>query len=476
MNNKFYERKVQDSKNNRMQLVKYFRIKIKITLSFAMVLLSLLIHATNATQLFTDQTLHTKQSSSAITHWSEVDLVYYKDFPYTGYKHYQPVNGCSLIHRQIKGRPSTVSGLLRCVEQIHLLLPEVKAETLREEQQVKGYLDPGADDNLMAGHASYGIHAYIALIKPVSLHADLLHGAKNKQLVRALFIRHALNVKAYQFKNIITGSISTIKATDNHPFYLENKKAFVPIGHVSSSDRLITATGQSVKLVCPENRKEHCGAASVTTTPVLVYNLEINQKHTYFVGNNIHILVHNCANKVKDAISHAYIDKTQAVRLGSFNNGGGIDFEAEYYDLNNLRELFLRQTRVYLYDKENIPTFSSPYSREKVDVVENFFHEEKKPLDIFLMKLNNRGKFVDIESFSDPVYNKMGKQQRELLRKHLFLKFAIPLQRLDLNISIHERDLAVLSSLSSASDHEKQVLGGILDDARKKRARVIRME
>ena len=247
-------------------------------LSFVIALMILLIYAISDAQLSAVQRLHPKQSFSALIHWSEVDLAYHKDFPYAGYRHYQPVSGCPLIKR-----PSATSYLLRCVKQIHLLLPAGKAETLREEQQVKGDLDPDKD-NIMEDHAFSGIHAHIALIKTVSLNFRHVHGAENKPLFMSPFIRHSFNVKLYQLKNLLTGNISTIKATDNHPFYLENKKAFAPIGHVSSSDRLVTATGQSVKLVCPENRKEHCGVASVTTTPVLAYNLEIYPKHTYFVG------------------------------------------------------------------------------------------------------------------------------------------------------------------------------------------------
>ena len=459
-----------------MQIINnLFHITIKVILSFILVLLSLLIYATGTAQLFATEALWPEQSSSVVTHWSEVDLVYYKDFTYTEYKHYQPVSGCSLIHRQIKGRPSTVSGLLRCVEQIHLLLPAVKAETLRDEQQVKGYLDPGADDNLMAGHVFPGIHAYIALIKPVNLHADLLHGAKNKQLVSALFIRHALNVKTYQFKNMITGSISTIKATDNHPFYLENKKAFVPIGCISSSDRLITATGQAVKLVCPENRKKHCGTPYKNNKPVVVFNMEVNKKHTYFVGDNSHILVHNCEEKVKDAITNAHIDKTQAVRLGFYKKGGDLTFESAYYDLNSIRELFFRENCwAYWYGCTDISTLTSPYSRKEVDMIENFFHEQRKPLDIMLLKLNSRGEFTDITSFYDPVFSGLEKDPWGHFRWQFSAKFKGSLVRVDEHIRKAEYDLYDPSGLHyAASAHEKESLTGILNDYRKERERLI---
>ena len=466
---------VSSNKCNSMQIIKNpFHMAIKAILSFMLVLLSLLISTTGIAQLMAAEALRPEQSSSVVTHWSEVDLVYYKDFPYTEYKHYQPVSGCSLIHRQIKGRPSTASYLLHCVEQIQLLLPTVKAETLREAQQMKGYLDPGADDTLMAGHAFHGIHAYITLIKPVSLHADLLHSAKNKQLVSVLFIRHALNVKVYQFKNMITGSISTIKATDNHPFYLENKKAFVPIGCVSSSDRLITATGQAVKLVCPENGKKHCGTPYKNNKPVVVFNMEVNQKHTYFVGNNSHILVHNCEGKVKDAITNAHIDKTQAVRLGFYKKGRDLTFESAYYDLNSIRELFFRENfRVYWYGCTDISALTSPYSRKKVDMIENFFHEQRKPLDIMLLKLNSRGEFTDITSFYDPVFSGLEKDLRGHFRWQFSAKFRGSLVRVNAHIRKAEYDLYDPSGLHyAASAHEKESLTGTLNDYRKEKERL----
>ena len=403
-------------------------------LSFVMALLSLLIYTTGVTQLFAAQTLYPEPSSSVMTHWSEVDLIYYKDFPYTGYKHYQPVNGCSLIQRQVKGRPSTASDLLRCVEQIHLLLPAGKAETLREEQRVKGYLDPGIENIITGGHAFSGIHAHIASIKPVNLNFRHVHGAENRPLVKALFIRHALNVKIYQFKNLRTGSISTIKATDNHPFYLENKRAFIPIGRVSSSDRLITATGQAVKLVCPGGRKKHCGAASANTSPVLVYNMEIYSKHTYFVGAGSQMLVHNGCNDevsgldknmVKDPISLNAIPEKMAIRLGYFDYlTGGFRWEREYYEVNTVRTLILEQNPEA--QRASALRCRSALTRLPLNYMKNIHGDTMRVANVLQWGLDSNGKFMGdicdtsfISSF--PVWEE---RMRRILRNDLisFLK------------------------------------------------------
>ena len=406
-----------------MQLIKYFfYVAIKSTLSFIIILL-LFICTINITRLFAVVTLYPKQSSSALTHWSEVDLVYHKDFPCTEYKHYQPVGGCSLIKRS-----SATSYLLRCVEQVHLLLPTDKAKTLREEQQVKGYLDPGTEDNIMTGHAFSGIHAHIALIKPVNLNFKPVHGTENRPLVKALFVRHALNVKAYQFKNLRTGSISTIKATDNHPFYLENKKAFVPIGRVSSSDRLITATGQAVKLVCPEGGKKHCGVASANASPVLVYNMEIYPKHTYFVGAGSQILVHNGCNDrvsgsdqkmVKDPISLNTIPEKMAIRLGHHAVPFVEDrWEEEFYEVNTVRKLILAQNPEAQRASEL--RSSSIMTGLPLNYMKNIHGDTMCVVNVLQWGLDSNGKFIgeicDMSFLGSPIWEE---KMRRILRNDL---------------------------------------------------------
>ena len=71
---------------------------------------------------------------------------------------------------------------------------------------------------------------------------------------------------------------------------------------MTDSDNLITETGQSVKLTCSENRKDHCGIPYGEGQPQPVYNLQVAHRHTYFVGKNHKILVHNCTEPKKPPI------------------------------------------------------------------------------------------------------------------------------------------------------------------------------
>ena len=143
-------------------------------------------------------------------------------------------------------------------------------------------------------HKNTTTDAHIISIKPVTVNSQKLLTGKGTNMVTGLFVQHAVNVRRYTFKDVKTGKTGTINATTNHPFYVKNRFAFIPIEKVTDSDNLITETGQSVKLICSENRKDHCGIPYGEGQPQPVYNLQIAHRHTYFVGKDYKILVHNC--------------------------------------------------------------------------------------------------------------------------------------------------------------------------------------
>ncbi|BBB64202.1 hypothetical protein UNDKW_5929 (plasmid) [Undibacterium sp. KW1] len=75
--------------------------------------------------------------------------------------------------------------------------------------------------------------------------------------------------------------IEVIRATENHPFWLEGT-GWVQAGDLQADDKLTTPEGQVVGVVAVENE-------SATET---VYNIEVADFHTYFVGHS-QVLVHN---------------------------------------------------------------------------------------------------------------------------------------------------------------------------------------
>jgi len=84
-------------------------------------------------------------------------------------------------------------------------------------------------------------------------------------------------------KNSETNTETTINTTDNHPFYVEGK-GWVPAIELEAGDELRTADG-SIELVLEVN-------IEYIDEPVLIYNLEVEGYHTYFVSDES-VLVHN---------------------------------------------------------------------------------------------------------------------------------------------------------------------------------------
>ena len=138
----------------------------------------------------------------------------------------------------------------------------------------------------------YNVHSHIKLIK---LHPDQFkkissHG-KYKSMVTGLFMRHTFDIKNYTFITKKTNKISRMNITSNHLFYTKNKNMFIPISQISSEDLLINKTGGSISLTVPDSDVKQSSYLD-NNKPIVVYNLEISMRHTYFVGEQ-YILVHN---------------------------------------------------------------------------------------------------------------------------------------------------------------------------------------
>ena len=75
----------------------------------------------------------------------------------------------------------------------------------------------------------------------------------------------------------------TITTTWNHPFYVE-EKGFVPAGELQIGDRMVGVDGESYAI---DNYQEE-----IVETPETVYNFQVEDYHTYYVGS-AGVLVHN---------------------------------------------------------------------------------------------------------------------------------------------------------------------------------------
>ena len=257
---------------------------------------------------------------------SEVHLIYHQDFPYLKSHHYQPTPECVLLREKTK-RQKKKTHVLRCTEHINLLLPATQANSWSKEQEQQGYVNLHAKQ-LTAEYVNPTIHAHIVLIKPAAITEKTSHGTSGYPAT-VLFIRHAHNVRTYRFKNLQTGTISTMNSTDNHPFYSIGKRAFISIDSVSGSDRLITETGQPVRLICSKKNTNHCGIPYRNNQLTTVYNLETYPKHTYFAGGKNHILVHNCSYSERGPLTMSYqADGEIATSLPQLSEENTMHFKA----------------------------------------------------------------------------------------------------------------------------------------------------
>ena len=101
-------------------------------------------------------------------------------------------------------------------------------------------------------------------------------------------LKEVLNVWVKETDEILHVSTSdgeTIDTTTNHPFYVE-EKGWVAAGDLEIGDILCTVDGNKIEVTDTELEK--------LAEPISVYNLEIVDFHTYFVGE-YGVLVHNYA-------------------------------------------------------------------------------------------------------------------------------------------------------------------------------------
>lgn len=101
----------------------------------------------------------------------------------------------------------------------------------------------------------------------------------NRQLITATFQHSSGDVLDLH----IHGESEPIGSTANHPFWSEDRQAFIPAGELLPGETLRRADNTLTQLTRITPRRG---------PPVAVYNLEVNAEHVYFVGND-GVLVHN---------------------------------------------------------------------------------------------------------------------------------------------------------------------------------------
>ena len=120
-------------------------------------------------------------------------------------------------------------------------------------------------------------------------------------------LKEVLNVWVKETDEILHVSTSdgeTIDTTTNHPFYVDSK-GWVAAGDLEVGDTLIIVDGNEVEVTDLELEK--------LAEPILVYNLDVADFHTYFVGE-YGVLVHNY--EVKSLIGDSPALSREAEKAG----------------------------------------------------------------------------------------------------------------------------------------------------------------
>ena len=219
--------------------------------------------------------------------WKKIDIISYKNFPYHSMYKNINIHGCS------KKNNSSGILILRCIIKISLLRKSSVANKWKRIQQENGCLSLNFKKAGIKNEKS----RIISITPLYDNTVNTFLPRPGLELVTGVFKYPTLNVRQYKVQFIKTGAVSTINATPSHLFYVKNKKSFIPLSNIVTTDRLITGTGKQVKLLCPSGRETTCGSIYHKGVPVYVYNLEVNKKHTYFIGTH-RLLAHNNCEKL----------------------------------------------------------------------------------------------------------------------------------------------------------------------------------
>nr|WP_232369534.1 polymorphic toxin-type HINT domain-containing protein [Leptospira abararensis] len=113
-------------------------------------------------------------------------------------------------------------------------------------------------------------------------------GEREYKVVTELFL-HEIN----QLYEVKTTKGTTLETTWNHPFWVVDKKAWVEVKDLQVGDVLSLADGALVEI---------SNIRSYNVEPTKVYNFEVEDNHSYFVGED-GVLVHNYFDLAVEVVS-----------------------------------------------------------------------------------------------------------------------------------------------------------------------------
>ncbi len=133
--------------------------------------------------------------------------------------------------------------------------------------------------------------------------------------------------QADEFTKICLSDGSELISTSNHPYYEANTKIYISANRLVVGNELFNALGERVSIISIDNYR--------LITPVVVYNLNVDENHNYFVDEGY--LVHNACNTQgfkNKVVSHKVDDKFGKLRI-DLEQGGSGKYNLHLHQNNN---------------------------------------------------------------------------------------------------------------------------------------------
>ena len=257
--------------------------------------------------------------------WKAVRITYIKNFPYS-WRGRTDTQGCTKVSALSGNKKKIVQ--LQCNESIILLRPGNIVDEWDYFQKKNGYLL-----FTMKEFGLMNIQAHMTkIILPHSMKFRMKLSDMPAGIVTGIFFRHGLT-REYRLENIKNHIISTLIATSDHPVYVKNKKAFLPIDTIMPDDQLSNRYVHFLR-----RRSGRCEITHHSHQLTAVYNIEVHKNHTYFVGND-RILVHNACKFTPQEIYYYfkerdYLSNRTVKRTAKYSQNGNI--REERYQFDNL--------------------------------------------------------------------------------------------------------------------------------------------
>ena len=182
---------------------------------------------------------------------------------------------------------------------------------------------------IVGGHVQMNLtefgmpHAKITVIAVKALSQQIVdkihHLPKRSKPIIGIYIHKTKDVQTYRFTDK-QGHLSLIHSTSNHPFYVKNLHAYIPIGQVTNTMQLTGKHNEIIHLACSKSKYMRCGTPYHNKRKIMtVYNIEVYQQHYYRVGINA-IKVHNDCTLLKQAFGEdlfeGLINEPKEINIG----------------------------------------------------------------------------------------------------------------------------------------------------------------